>query len=113
MDSPIKFLRVASIIFKVLAWVSVVFFVVVTLIVLVNPEGTGTPRVASIVFLLGGALYFLFLFTMAEIIKVLVSISLKVKEPDAASDVNIDEKLKKINAKVERLLSLLEGKPGA
>ncbi|MCG2713105.1 MAG: hypothetical protein L6416_12395 [Candidatus Omnitrophica bacterium] len=88
MDRELKFLKVSAVIFKVLAWISTVFFIIVSFIVLLGAGGD-TPRAAGIIFLLGGAIYFLILFTAAELIKVVVSIS----------------------NKVDRLGDLLEGKP--
>ncbi len=77
MNKGVKFLGISALIFKILAWLSAVFFLIVSIIVLVGAGGD-TPRVASLVFLLGGAIYFLVLFTAAELIKLVVSISNKV-----------------------------------
>ncbi|MFH1093626.1 MAG: hypothetical protein V1739_05660 [Candidatus Omnitrophota bacterium] len=87
MNKGLKFLSVSSLIFKVLAWISAVFFLVVSLIVLLGAGGD-TPRVAGLIFLLGGAIYFLILFTAAELIKLVISNS----------------------GKLDRLGDLLEGK---
>ena len=77
MEQGIKFLNVSSLIFKILAWISAVFFIIVSLIVLFGAGGD-TPRVAGLIFLLGGAIYFLVLFTAAELIKLVISIFTKV-----------------------------------
>ncbi|MCP4649162.1 MAG: hypothetical protein GY853_03655 [PVC group bacterium] len=89
MDQELKFLKTAAVIFKVLAWVSAIFFLVVTMIVLFGAAGPDTPRAASIVFLLGGGFYFLVLFGLSEALKLLFSLS----------------------AKVDKILGLLSGKP--
>ncbi len=88
MNKGLKFLNISSLILKVLAWISAVFFIVVSLVVLFGAGGD-TPRAASIIFLLGGGIYFLVLFTAAELIKLVISIS----------------------HKVDRIGDLLEGKP--
>ena len=77
MNNGIKFLSTSALVFKVLAWISAVFFIVVSLVVLFGAGGD-TPRAASIIFLLGGAIYFMVLFTAAELIKLVISISSKV-----------------------------------
>lgn len=81
MVQEIKFLSIASLIFKILAWISAIFFVIVSLIVLFGAGGD-TPRAASIIFLLGGGLYFVMLFTAAAVIKLLISISYKIDKLD-------------------------------
>lgn len=90
MDKGLKFLNLSALIFKVLAWISAVFFIVVSLIVLLGAGGD-TPRAAGFIFLLGGGIYFLVLFTASELIKLVISIS----------------------KKVSKLGELLEGKPSA
>ena len=77
MNKGVKFLGVSSLIFKVLAWISAAFFLVVSIIVLLGAGGD-TPRGVSIIFLLGGGIYFLVLFTASELIKMVLSILNKV-----------------------------------
>ena len=79
MNKGIKFLSVAALIFKILAWISAVFFIVVSFIVLLGAGGD-TPRAASIIFLLGGGIYFLVLYTAAELIKLAIAIFNKVEK---------------------------------
>ncbi len=88
MSQEVKFLGISSLIFKVLAWISAVFFIIVSFIVFLGAGGD-TPRGAGIIFLIGGGIYFLLLFTASELIKLMISIS----------------------RKVDRLGDLLEGKP--
>ncbi len=106
MDREFKFLNISSIIFKVLAWISAVFFLIVSLIVLFGAGGD-TPRAASMIFLLGGGLYFLMLFTAAELIKLVISLSHKLDTCGSDSGADIQA----LNKKVDKLLALLEGKP--
>jgi len=88
MCKQFKVLKISSVIFKVLAWISAVFFIVVTFIVLLGFGGPDTPRIASLVFLLGGGLYFLILFSISEGIKLLLSLC----------------------ARTDKIIELLEGK---
>ena len=111
MEGRIKFLNAASIIFKVLAWVSAVFFVVVSIVVLLGVGGPDAPRAASIVFLLGGGIYFLILFSFAEGIKIIIAIYEKTCECGGQSANHPSEALLSLNKKVDRLVLLLEGKP--
>lgn len=74
MGQQFKLLNVASKIFKVLAWISAAFFIVVIGLVLFGLGGPDTPKITSLVFLFGGALYFLILFCIAEAFKILVTI---------------------------------------
>ncbi len=100
MDKEVKFLNLSALIFKVLAWISVAFFAVVSVIVLLG-FGGDTPRVAGLVFLLGGVIYFLVLFTISVALKMLVFLTEK------ASSVEV------LNAKVDKLTALLAGKPSS
>lgn len=112
MEKSVKFIRISAIIFKVLAWISVAFFIIVALIVLFGGGGTDTPRAASIIFLLGGGLYFLILFSIAEAFKILISLSEKINGlGETSSGADITRDVQQLTNKVERILSLLEGKP--
>ena len=105
------FLRTASMIFKVLSWISVVFFVIVALVVLFGAGGPDTPRLASIIFLLGGALYFLLLFTISEVIKILLVIVDRLEQGSAPAQNDQSGQISMLARKVDRLVALLEGKP--
>lgn len=80
MEKVRSFLKIASVTFKVLSWISAAFFLVVALIVLFGAGGADTPRAASLIFLIGGAIYFLILFTIAEGIGLLVNMSTQLDE---------------------------------
>ena len=81
-----KFLKTARTIFKVLAWLVLGLGVIVGIIVLVTggaitgaitPQGTpipATPKAAGLVFMIMGALYFLILMTISEVIGILLDI---------------------------------------
>ncbi|MCM8812506.1 MAG: hypothetical protein NC924_01050 [Candidatus Omnitrophica bacterium] len=81
-----KFLRTAVVIFKVLAWISAAFFLIVSLVVFFGAGGPDTPRIAGIAFLLGGAFYFFFLFSVAETLRLLLHIAGTVKKIDSLLD---------------------------
>lgn len=107
MEKGVKFLSISALILKVLAWISAVFFLIVSVIVLFGAGGD-TPRVASIIFLLGGGLYFLMLFTAGEVIKLLISISSKL---DSCGDSGSGNEIQNLSRKIDKLVVLLEGKP--
>ena len=80
-----KFLKVARIIFKVLSWVVLGLGIVVGVIVLITGGGAATitpdaqviestPRAAGLVFMLMGGIYFLILYTVSEIISILLDL---------------------------------------
>ncbi|MBU4304183.1 MAG: hypothetical protein KJ893_00930 [Candidatus Omnitrophica bacterium] len=94
MGEEYKFLKISGIIFKVLACIAAVFFTVVAIIVLVGAGGD-IPRAVSIIFLLGGGIYFLVLFSVAEVIKVLISIATNYES---------------MSNKIDKINDLLEGK---
>ncbi|MFH1061540.1 MAG: hypothetical protein V1747_01480 [Candidatus Omnitrophota bacterium] len=102
MDKEVKFISISALIFKVLAWISAAFFIVVSIIVLLGIGGD-TPRVAGLVFLIGGGIYFLVLFTIAEVLKLVVFL--------AEKSVNQTEAVEVLNTKIDRLTALLAGKP--
>ena len=80
-----KFLKVARIIFKVLSWVVLGLGIVVGVIVLITGGGAptltpdsqvieATPRAAGFVFMIMGGFYFLILYTISEIISILLDL---------------------------------------
>lgn len=101
MEKEIKFIGISAVIFKVLAWISAAFFVVVSIIVLLGAGGD-TPRVAGLVFLIGGGIYFLVLFTIAVSLKLFVTLA--EKSADQAKSTQI------LSNKIDKLSALLEGK---
>jgi hypothetical protein len=80
-----KFLKSARIIFKALSWIVLVLGIVAGGIVLVTggnapvitPDAEvieATPRSAGVVFMLMGGIYFLILYTISEIISILLDL---------------------------------------
>lgn len=89
------FLKAAKLIFKILAWFALGLGVIVGVIILVRgggPAVTGVPgvppapevasvtRAAGLVFLFIGGIYFLILFTISEIIGILLDIKADTKK---------------------------------
>ena len=92
-----KFLKVARTIFKVLAWLVLSLGILIGIIVLITggamptgaltPQGTPipqTPKAAGLIFMIMGALYFLILYTVSEIIGLLLEIRETCKPSVAA-----------------------------
>ncbi|MBU1042845.1 MAG: hypothetical protein KJ915_00400 [Candidatus Omnitrophica bacterium] len=58
MDKELKFMKTAALIFKVLSWFFVAFFIFVAIVTLLG-FADNTPRIGSVVFIIGGAWFFL------------------------------------------------------
>jgi len=80
-----KFLKSARMVFKILGWVALGLGVVTGAIVLVTgggaptitPQGIeipATPRMAGLIFMVMGAFYFLILYTISEVINILLDL---------------------------------------
>jgi hypothetical protein len=80
-----KFLKAARIIFKVLSWAVLGLGIVAGILVLITGGGApvlapdaeiveATPRAAGLVFILMGVLYFLILYTVSEVINILLDL---------------------------------------
>ena len=74
MDKKFKLLRTFSVVFKILAWATLVIGLVGTVGVLVAGGTPETPKAMSVVILIVGALYFVIFYTVGEVIKVLLAI---------------------------------------
>ena len=83
-----KFLKIASAIFTFLAWVVTALLLLGAVFTLFGQGEPDFSRASSIVFFIGAGIYFLVLFTIAKIIKILINIS----------------------TKTDKIISLLEGK---
>ncbi len=89
-----KFLKASRVIFKVLGWVALALGVITGIIVLVTgggaptmtPQGVEippTPKTAGLIFMVMGAFYFLILYTISEIISILLDIKYNSNKPVA------------------------------
>lgn len=86
-----KFLKIARNIFRVLAWVVLVFFVAIGIIQLVvggvvaptipGAEAGQMPRLFGLVFMIMGAFYFLILYAISEIIGLLLDLKTSCTKP--------------------------------
>lgn len=89
------FLKAAKLIFKILAWAALALGVIVGVIIIITGGGpalTGIPatapgvptapitRAAGVVFIVIGGIYFLILFTISEIIGLLLDIKADCKK---------------------------------
>lgn len=78
MENTHKFLQVGSVIFKVLAWASVVIGLISSIIIFIGGGTPEAPRVTGFIGILLGVVYF-FIFYMAScVISVLLEIKAKV-----------------------------------
>jgi len=84
MDKVCKFLGVSAIIFKVLAWVSVVVGVVSGLIIFIGGGTPEAPRATGFVGLLLGLVYYFIFFTASGVITVLLDIRSKLDKCPSA-----------------------------
>lgn len=81
MEKKYKFLKVGSIVFKVLAWIALALGIVSCIVILVGGGTPEAPRVTSLIGLLLGAIYF-FLFHVAGcVIRILLDIKEEIKKP--------------------------------
>jgi hypothetical protein len=67
-------LKIGKVTFKVLAWISAVLGLVVSVALFAGAGGADVPRLAGFVWILIGALYFLIFYVMAEAIQLLLEI---------------------------------------
>lgn len=72
MADNYQFLRIGKVTFKVLAWISAVLGLVVSVALFAGAGGTEAPRLTGFVWILLGALYFLIFYVMAEVIQLLL-----------------------------------------
>ena len=87
MNESRKFLAVSAMVFRVLAWVSLVLQVVVGLVVLVTGgepvavAGVDVPaRVIGILNCVAGVIYFFLMLFLAHVVRVLLEISQQVEK---------------------------------
>ena len=84
MDKTFKFLKISSIIFKVLAWVSVAFGLISGIIIFIGGGAPDAPRVTGFLAILLGIIYFFISFTASGVIALLLDIRTKLdKGPEA------------------------------
>ena len=92
MTEPYKFLRVSATVFKVLAWVTLVFQVITGLILVIvggDPVVIGgielPARVVGVLNFVAAGLYFFSLWLMSSIIRLLLDIRARLEKSSASS----------------------------
>ena len=78
MENDYKFLRISSIIFKVLSWVSVVIGIFSAFVIFIGGGTPEAPRITGFVGLLLGLVYFFIFFTASEVITLLLDVRNKL-----------------------------------
>ena len=79
MDNQ-KFLQIGSVIFKVLAWISVAVGVISAVVIFIGGGTPEAPRTTGFVGLLLGLVYFFLFFTASCLISVVLEIKEKVSK---------------------------------
>ena len=80
MGKNYKLLEVSTIIFKVLAWVSLAVGIVASIVIFVGGGTPEAPRVTGFIGILLGVVYFFMFLVTAEIIALLLDIKSKVEK---------------------------------
>jgi len=79
MNEKFKILSNSPIVFKVLAWVGLVFGVAGAGLILFGADDSGTPRWMGFITLIGGAVYFFIFFVAAEGVSLLLDMDGRIK----------------------------------
>jgi hypothetical protein len=80
MDKKYKLLEISSIVFKVLAWVSVAIGTVAAIVIFIGGGTPEAPRSTGFIGLLLGIVYFFIFLVTAEVITLLLEIRSKVEK---------------------------------
>ena len=80
MGKNYKLLEVSTIIFKVLAWVSLAVGIVASIVIFVGGGTPEAPRVTGFIGILLGIVYFFMFLVTSEIVALLLDIKLKVEK---------------------------------
>lgn len=78
MEKTHKFLQISSVIFKVLAWASVVIGIVSAIVIFVGGGTPQAPRTTGFIGILLGIVYFFIFYTASCVISLLLEIQSKV-----------------------------------
>lgn len=79
-----KFLKISALVFKVLAWVSLVLGIVASIVIFIGGGTAEAPRVTGFVGIALGIIYLFIFFTAAEVIKILLDIRGKFEKGPSA-----------------------------
>ena len=80
MDKTYKFLKIAAVIFKVFAWISLSVGIISALIIFIGGGTPDAPRATGFIGLLLGVVYLFVFFTASAVITVLLDIRTKVSK---------------------------------
>ena len=80
MGKNYKLLEVSTIIFKVLAWVSLAVGIIASIVIFVGGGTPEAPRVTGFIGILLGIVYFFIFLVTAEVITLLLEIRSKVEK---------------------------------
>jgi hypothetical protein len=80
MDKKYKLLEISSIVFKVLAWVSVAIGTIAAIVIFIGGGTPEAPRTTGFIGLLLGVVYFFIFLVTAEVIALLLEIRSKVEK---------------------------------
>ncbi|MFC1666908.1 hypothetical protein ACFL0P_03470 [Candidatus Omnitrophota bacterium] len=84
MDKTYKFLKISSIVFKVLAWVSVALGSISAIVIFIGGGKPEAPRATGLVGILLGVVYFFISFTASEVIVLLLDMHSKLNKGPGA-----------------------------
>ena len=84
MEKTYKFLKIGSIVFKVLAWVSLAVGVISAIVIFIGGGTPEAPRVTGFIGLLLGIVYFFISLIASEVIKLLLEIRCKLDKSASA-----------------------------
>ncbi len=84
MDKTCKFLGISAIIFKVLAWISVVVGVISAIVIFIGGGTPEAPRSTGFIGLLLGVVYYFIFFTASGVISILLDIHSKLNKGPSA-----------------------------
>ncbi|MEE8317941.1 MAG: hypothetical protein V3S13_03425 [Candidatus Omnitrophota bacterium] len=84
MDDKYKFLKIGAVVFKGLAWLSVVIGVISGVIIFIGGGTPEAPRSTGFIGLLLGVVYYFLFFTASEVITLLLDVHNKLDKGGSA-----------------------------
>ena len=80
MEKTYKLLSVSAVIFKILAWLSLVIGIVSSVIIFIGGGTPDAPRTTGFIGILLGVVYFFVSFTVSEVITLLLDMSSRINK---------------------------------
>ena len=78
MQSNYKLLPIATVVFKVLAWLGLGLGVLSCVLIFTGSDSNGTPRPMGVISLIAGVVYFFVFFVGAELITLVLAMEKKI-----------------------------------